>query len=217
MRLTKSRYERAYPQWLLDAIKCPETKEPLQVKGERLVRADGKEYPVINGIPSLVYPPELAGQDKKWNQFYDLCAPLYDLSERMFGKLINGVDIREARKEIVSHLGLQPGMKVPEVSPGPGVFQQYLRDEISASGELVALDLSIGMLKQCQKKQSRLGTYLIQGNGMYLPFMDGSFDALFHFGGVNLFNDPEAALSEFVRVVREGGIVAWGDRSAPRA
>jgi ubiquinone/menaquinone biosynthesis C-methylase UbiE len=102
-------------------------------------------------------------------------------------------------------------MTVLEVSPGPGVFQQHIWDKITPNGELVALDLSLGMLRQCRKKQGRLGTHLIQGNGAYLPFMDGSFDALFHFGGLNLFNEPEKALSEFVRVVRDGGIVSWGD------
>jgi ubiquinone/menaquinone biosynthesis C-methylase UbiE len=45
----------------------------------------------------------------------------------------------------------------------------------------------------------------------YLPFADESFDALFHFGGVNLFNEPDKGLLEFVRVVKKGGIVAWGD------
>ncbi len=38
-----------------------------------------------------------------------------------------------------------------------------------------------------------------------------SFDALFHFGGVNLFSDPGQALREFVRVVRPGGRIVWGD------
>lgn len=51
----------------------------------------------------------------------------------------------------------------------------------------------------------------MHGNAQYLPFQNESFDAVFHFGGVNLFNDPEKALEEFVRVTRKGGLVAWGD------
>ena len=42
---------------------------------------------------------------------------------------------------------------------------------------------------------------------------DDSFDALFHFGGVNLYNEPEKAINEFVRVVRKNGIVSWGDEA----
>lgn len=202
-----------YPGWLLDIIRSPGAREPLSLEGESLAGADGSRYPIGGGIARLVFPPELAGRDKKWNRFYDVAAPLYDLMERAFGRIVNGVDIRRARREIVSLLGLQPGMRVLEVSPGPGVFQQYLRDAITESGQLVALDLSMGMLEQCRKSQRLLGTWLVQGNGMHLPFADGSFDALFHFGGVNLFNDPAAALLEFVRVVKSGGIVSWGDEA----
>ena len=38
-----------YPKWMLDAIRCPETKEPLQIKEDHLLRADGLEYPIIDG------------------------------------------------------------------------------------------------------------------------------------------------------------------------
>ena len=44
-----------------------------------------------------------------------------------------------------------------------------------------------------------------------MAFADESIDALFHFGGINLFNDRERALREFVRVVRKDGVVCWGD------
>jgi ubiquinone/menaquinone biosynthesis C-methylase UbiE len=38
-----------------------------------------------------------------------------------------------------------------------------------------------------------------------------SFDAVFHFGEVNLFNDPDRALREFIRVAKKNGVVSWGD------
>jgi ubiquinone/menaquinone biosynthesis C-methylase UbiE/uncharacterized protein YbaR (Trm112 family) len=200
-----------YPGWLLEIIRCPETKEPLKIENDYLVGKDGFKYPIIDGIFSLVYPHNLTGEDKKWNKFYDLFAPFYDLNERFFGKLIAGLDIREARKQIVSYVGLKPGMRILEVSPGPGVYQPYIREQIADKGDFVSMDLSLGMLRQCRKKQKQLNTLLIQGNGIYIPFMDNSFDALFHFGGVNLFNDPDKALKDFVRVVKKNGIVSWGD------
>jgi ubiquinone/menaquinone biosynthesis C-methylase UbiE len=127
------------------------------------------------------------------------------------GKLFFGVDMIEGRKQIVSFLGLKSGMRILEVSPGPGVFQKYLRNDIDENGELVALDLSMGMLRQCQKRNKKLNPQLILGNAQYLPFADNSFDALFHFGGINLFNDPQKAINEFIRVVKKDGIVSWGD------
>jgi len=132
------------------------------------------------------------------------------LNERFLNRLLAGIDLPAERKRIVSLLDLKKGSRILEVSPGPGVFQAYIRERIGSNGEFAALDLSLGMLKQCRRHRT-LSVMLVQGNGSYLPFADESFDALFHFGGVNLFDNPERALSEFVRVVRRGGIVSWGD------
>ena len=67
------------------------------------------------------------------------------------------------------------------------------------------------MLRQCQRRNPRLNVHLVHGNGQFLPFADDSFDALFHFGGVNLFNEPDKAIHEFIRVVKTNGTVSWGD------
>jgi ubiquinone/menaquinone biosynthesis C-methylase UbiE len=200
-----------YPIWINEALICPETQEKLNFTGSNYLRTDGFSYPVNNEILSAVYPKELAGDDAKFNRMYNFYAPLYDLNERVMGKLLTGVDMVKGRKEIVSKLGLLPGMRVLEVSPGPGVFQKFLKHEIGENGELVALDLSMGMLRQCQKKNGNFNVHLVHGNAQYLPFADNTFDALFHFGGVNLFNDPDKAISEFIRVVKKDGIVSWGD------
>ena len=69
----------------------------------------------------------------------------------------------------------------------------------------------MGMLLQCRKRNKKLNVQLIHGNAQFLPFADNSFDALYHFGGINLFNDPQKAISEFIRVVKKDGIVSWGD------
>jgi ubiquinone/menaquinone biosynthesis C-methylase UbiE len=121
------------------------------------------------------------------------------------------LDVVAERERMISLLRLQQGRSLLEVSPGPGVYQPYIRARIGNDARYAAVDLSMGMLRQCRKRYSGLNVSLIQANGSHLPFADGSFDALFHFGGVNLFDEPDRALSEFVRVVRTGGIVSWGD------
>jgi ubiquinone/menaquinone biosynthesis C-methylase UbiE len=199
-----------YTDWLIDRLRCPETLNMLEYNGSNY-ESGAKVFKVKNDILSIVYPDDLGGDDAKYNKFYNLLAPLYDLNERVMGKLLAGVDMIKGRQQIISFLGLKPGMKVLEVSPGPGVFQKFLRNDIGEKGELVALDLSMGMLLQCQKRNKSLNVQLIHGNAQFLPFADNSFDALYHFGGVNLFNDPQKAISEFIRVVRKDGIVSWGD------
>lgn len=199
-----------YPEWINHILRCPETGKSLHRVGN-VYQANGKVYLINNDILSAVYPLELAGEDSRLNRLYNLFAPVYDLSERFLGKLLTGIDMVKGRQEIVSLLGLKQGMQILEVSPGPGVFQKFLRKEIGENGKMIALDLSLGMLRQCQKRNKDLDVSLIHGNAQYLPFADNSFDALFHFGGVNLFNDPQKAITEFIRVVKRDGIVSWGD------
>jgi len=127
------------------------------------------------------------------------------------GRLIAGINMIEGRKEIISYLNLRSGMKILEVSPGPGVFQKFLRDKIGNDGELVSLDLSLGMLRQCQRKNGSLNVSINSRKCSIFAFAENSFDAVFHFGGVNLFNDPKKAINEFIRVTKEDGIVSWGD------
>jgi ubiquinone/menaquinone biosynthesis C-methylase UbiE len=67
------------------------------------------------------------------------------------------------------------------------------------------------MLRQCQSRHAKLNVRLVHANGQFLPFGDNCFDALFHFGGVNLFNDPDKALREFDRCVKSNGKESWGD------
>jgi SAM-dependent methyltransferase len=44
-----------------------------------------------------------------------------------------------------------------------------------------------------------------------LPFAAASFDAAYHFGGVNLFDNVGRGLAEMARVVKPGGRVVVGD------
>jgi len=199
-----------FPAWFEAILRDPETGQSLERRNRAYVRSDGKCYPLHDGILSAVFPESLTGDDAHWNRFYDLFAPFYDFTQRVLGRLMAGVDSTEAWKDVVARLKLPPSGRVLEVSPGPGIVQKLLRAQIGERGELAALDLSRNMLRQCQKRGDR-NACLVHGNGQHLPFADNSFDALFHFGGVNLFNDPAKALGEFIRVVRKDGIVSWGD------
>jgi ubiquinone/menaquinone biosynthesis C-methylase UbiE len=198
--------------WLADILRCPQTRQPLERGCHGWKRCgDGKDYPDQDGITSLVWPHELAGNDKTMNRRYAWLAPFYDLSERLLGRVLTGVDMAQARRELVDRLPLQPGMRLLEVSPGPGILQPLWRDRLGEGAQVAAVDLSLHMLRQCRRHYAAARVELVHANAQYLPFADDAFDALFHFGGVNLFNDPDRALREFVRVVRPGGVIGWGD------
>ena len=222
------------PDWVTPLLRCPATGQRLEPRGNTLVRADGKVFPCPDGIASLVYPEALAADDASWNRFYDALAPFYDFSERVLGRLLTGVDTAKGRAEIVKLASFEPGGLLLEVSPGPGVFLPLLSEALGPGARIAAADLSLNMLRQCRRWQAALmrptasshplaatsqanflrglpSIALVHANAMHLPFADDSFDALFHFGGVNLFSDPGRALGEFVRVVRKGGRIVWGD------
>ena len=199
------------PPWLVSSLRDPQTKEQLTTSENGFLSPTGKKYVFVNGILSIAHPETLEGSDELMNSRYRWLAPFYDINERVLGRLITGEDMNKGRAEIVDRLRLKSGIKLLEVSPGPGVFQRLLRKSIGPSGELVSLDLSLPMLHQCRKIERETRAYLIHANGEHLPFADETFDAIFHFGGVNLFNEPQKAVAEFVRVVKRRGIVAYGD------
>ena len=200
-----------YPEWFDEIVRCPETGSALKRVSDGYLRADGRKYPVKDEIAQMVDPSSLTGLDASYNRFYNAFAPFYDFSERFFGKLLTGLDMVEGRMDIVSRIGISAGQRLLEVSPGPGVFQKSLRAKLCDTGEFVSLDLSFNMLRQCRLRNPGQNVWLIQGDGQSLPFADNSFDTLFHFGGVNLFNDANKAIREFIRVVKRNGIVSWGD------
>jgi SAM-dependent methyltransferase len=88
---------------------------------------------------------------------------------------------------------------------------------IGDGGWLAGLDISRGMLRQCQKKvrRRRLNTGLIEGEAAHLPLPDDTFDAVLHFGGINEFDDKKRAVEEMTRVAKPGARIVIGDEGVP--
>lgn len=202
--------EQPVPEWLIGLLRCPESGQTLKAGAEGLLRSDGKIYRVEDGILQAVHPPVLTGRNERYHRFYERIAPYYARAERILAKLITGIDVDHARREVIDQLNIPKGIRVIEVSPVPGVFTVHLLNAIGDEGELVAVDLSQNMLHMCRAALAR-PIALIRANAEYLPFAANAFDLLFHFGGINLFSDPSRAIREFARVVKSGGRVIWGD------
>jgi len=135
---------------------------------------------------------------------------------RAFSKLafaFIGMKEETGRREILDRLDPRGG-KVLEVSIGPGVNLPYLihRPDV---GEVIGLDISLGQLNRCQsylRKQNR-EVDLFLGNAEQLPFADNFFQGVFHIGGINFFNDKQAAIDEMIRVARPGTRILIGDET----
>lgn len=56
---------------------------------------------------------------------------------------------------IIEHLNLQPGMKVLDVGCGPGRLTIPTAQKIGPEGEVVAMDIQLGMLERVQSKAQK--------------------------------------------------------------
>ena len=171
----------------------------------------GERFSVRDGIPLLLDESKVAGFNRRYQGFYNRIAALYDVSIRLFASLAGGGE-EHFRGEYLRELDVQDGQRVLEVSIGTGANLHYLPAKANCYG----LDLSWGMLKRCQKNLSRwqLEAELILGNAEELPLRDESFDAVFHVGGINAFNDRARAIYEMIRVARADTKIVIVDETA---
>ena len=201
--------------------RAPETLAPLRLEDGGLVCDDGRRFEIEDGVPNLLWPPKLSEREEHTKAEYDRAAAgIYDAAlEWQFAALYE--DEGQVREQLVDLLDPQPGHRVLEVGCGNGHDSLRIARRLGPEGALFMQDLSPGMVHACVERMGREGRgapfectlqYSIS-NAVYLPFHDGFFDAVFHFGGFNEFSDKSKAASEFARVVKPGGTVLFGDES----
>jgi len=197
-------------------LRDPNTLEPLyrdfQDGCEWLVnRVSKKKFLVHRGIPIFLDQSEIAGFNRKFQKFYDLCAPVYDGMIKSFLYVRRLGTDQEMRMEYLRELEIEEGHDVLEVSIGTGSNLRYLPRNCHYYG----LDISSKMLRQCQKNIKRWGckAELFQGCAESLPFDDNSFDVVFHAGGIKFFSDKSRAIQEMIRVSKPGTKVLIMDQA----
>jgi len=127
---------------------------------------------------------------------YDRWAPVYDM---VFGKVFT-----TGRRESIE-AAEKVGGRVLEVGVGTGIsLPQYSRDV-----RLVGVDIAEAMLRKACERVRRLGLENVETIAVMdaeaLEFPDNAFDVVVAQYVVTAVPNPEAALDEFVRVIRPGG------------
>lgn len=197
---------------------CPKTKTELEASedGKTLTNTSLQE-PLsyeVNDIVDLTFPKELFEQDRKEQMAYNDAYQRYDRGVTWVFESLNS-DEHENREKMCSLLHLKPGMKVLEVGAGTGKDSELIIKAIAPNGEAFLSDLSPKMLQLAKQRLQPDGVkvnYFI-ANGTYLPFEDETFDAVFHFGGINTFAERKEAFLEFNRVAKVGARIVVGDES----
>lgn len=206
----------------LGMLRCPDCKRRLTFEARietnsdalegQLICGCGNTFPLQGGVPDLTYPLRLRLSDEKLRAAYDRSAQRYELGLKwLFRSFFEDADA--LRGEMVDLLELSSNATVLDLGCGTGEDSIHIVRRLGDRGCLFMLDLAANMLKLSKRKlaNSKASVEWLLGNGCYLPFADETFDAVFHFGGINEFSETRRALNEMTRVTRIGGKVVAGD------
>ena len=137
---------------------------------------------------------------------FDEVAERYDLTNDV---LSLGQD-RRWRRLVVESVAPLPGHRILDLAAGTGTSSEPFA---AAGANVVPCDFSLGML-QVGKRRSPQRAFTA-GDGMRLPFADGSFDAVTISFGLRNIHDPRIGLAEMLRVTRPGGRLVVCEFSHP--
>jgi demethylmenaquinone methyltransferase/2-methoxy-6-polyprenyl-1,4-benzoquinol methylase len=142
--------------------------------------------------------------------WFDEAAPDYDWVNRAmsFG---SG---RLYRRSALIRNGLAAGMTMLDAGSGTGVIAAEAQEIVGRSGQVVALDPSLGMLGQAARRGVRVR---IRGVAEALPFADASFDFLSMGYALRHVPDLRATFSEYRRVLKPGGRLLILEITPPRS
>ena len=148
---------------------------------------------------------DLGKQPRDVAAMFDDVAPRYDRTNTV---LSLGRD-RGWRRAVAETVGLAPGERALDLAAGTGTSSAAIA---GYGGDVVACDFSLGMLRAggIRPRVTR-----VAGDGLRLPFRDGSFDAVTISFGLRNLHDPDAGLAELLRVTKPGGRLVVCEFSAP--
>ena len=118
------------------------------------------------------------------------------------------------RRSALRRAGLREGMSTLDVAAGTGLVAQAARALVGASGGVIGLDRSMGMLAESRRA---LDIPLVQGAAERLPFRGGSFDFLSMGYALRHVTDLEVTFREYFRVLKRGGTVLILEFARPRS
>ena len=137
---------------------------------------------------------------------FDDVAARYDLTN----DVLSLGQARLWRKAVAQAVAAKPGERVLDLAAGTGTSSLPF---VADGAYTVSCDFSLGMLREGRKRHPQLP--FVAGDGMRLPFPDGTFDAVTNSFGLRNIQDTDRALSELLRVTKPGGRVVICEFSQP--
>jgi ubiquinone/menaquinone biosynthesis C-methylase UbiE len=116
--------------------------------------------------------------------------------------------------QVIDWVGIQSGMCVLEIGPGPGTFTFEAARRVGATGQLFAVDIQPALIALLD---SRLQMYKVTNvttkvaSAYDLPFPDHTFDRVFMVTVSGEIPDKKKALLEIKRVLKDDGLLGTGE------
>ena len=129
-------------------------------------------------------------------KLWDLYAPVYERAMRSDRKVYQFMYDRIP--DIIR------GKEVLELAAGPGLLAKHVAP---AAKRMAATDYSEGMIAEAKKGPCPENLTFEVADATDLPFADDSFDAVLIANALHVMPEPERALGEIDRVLRDGGIL----------
>lgn len=138
---------------------------------------------------------------------FDTVARRYDVTN----DVLSLGQVRRWRKVVRETLVAGPGRRILDVACGTATSTADLAD---AGASVIGADFSLGMLTVGHQRRPDLS--LVAADALALPFDDDVFDAVTISYGLRNIADVSAALREFLRVTKPGGMLLVNEFSTPQ-
>jgi tRNA A58 N-methylase Trm61 len=120
--------------------------------------------------------------------------------------------VKSLRQKAIQLLQLKPGDRVLDAGCGPGGSFPYLVEAVSASGEVVGIEISPEMAINASRRIEKNGwdnVRVIEGDVQTVQ-LDGNFDAILMMGAPDAYASPQALDNLLPRLTDGARVVIFG-------
>lgn len=191
---------------------CPQTRQPLRLEPHDvdaqgmvvtgvLSTPDGREYPIVRGIPRFVDEEQYSGSfGFEWSRW-----PRVQFEDENIGRPMEGHTKRmwHTITQIAAN-GVE-GKTIVEFGCGPGRFLDIVRLQ---GGVAVGIDMSVAVEAARKNFADDPNVLIVQGDILRPPFRSGVFDGGYSIGVLHHTPEPVTGLDALVNCVTAGGWVS---------
>ena len=129
-------------------------------------------------------------------KIWDIYAPIYEkamhMDKKYYGYMYDRIPVIIKDKEVL------------EIATGPGLLAKHVAH---FTKKMLATDYSDGMIKEAKKGEYPNNLTIEVADATSLPYTDNSFDVVIIANALHVMANPDKALKEIDRVLREDGVM----------